>query len=247
MLTALLVVLGALCVVGGIMVMLLNSGTLFFAVWYVLGALLLGAAWLTHADVWAKLPPAVLRGGAVLLGAVALAMAAALGAIFTEFGATGTPDLDYIVVLGAQIYDNGSPSPSLKYRLDAAVNYLRENPRTICIVSGGKGPNEPYPEAQGMASYLRKHGVESERIIEEPRSTTTRENVENAKALMDSHTSSVGIVTNNFHVYRAVRTARKAGLANACGIAGYSTPLYLPNNLLRECLALIKDVATGNV
>ena len=57
----------------------------------------------------------------------------------------------------------------------------------------------------------------------------------------------MGIVTNDFHVYRAVHIARKAGLAHACGIAGYSTPLYLPNNLLRESLGLAKDFAVGNI
>lgn len=48
-------------------------------------------------------------------------------------------------------------------------------------------------------------------------------------------------------VYRAVCIARKAGLANACGIAGYSTLYYLPNNLLREVLGIIKDYLAGNL
>lgn len=53
--------------------------------------------------------------------------------------------LDYVVVLGAQVRKSG-PSKALRYRLDTAADYLRNSPDTICIVSGGKGANEPFPE-----------------------------------------------------------------------------------------------------
>ena len=52
--------------------------------------------------------------------------------------------------------------------------------------------------------------------------------------------ASVGIVTNDFHVFRAMQTAERAGLKNACAIAAGSSPLYLPNNMLREFFAEIK-------
>ena len=240
-------ILGLLCIVGGVSVMLLNSGTTFFAVWYALGAILLAAGWAVHAGMWAALP-AFARRAIIALVCIALAV---LGftqtLILSQIGAQGEPDLDYVVVLGAQIYDDGSPSPVLKYRLDAALDYLQENPRTKCIVSGGQGHNEPYPEADGMARYLHAQGISEERILLERTSTTTRENIANSMELMDSTDASVGVVTNNFHVYRAMRIARKAGLDNACGIAGGSTLVYLPNNLFRESLGLVKDFAVGNI
>ena len=57
--------------------------------------------------------------------------------------------------------------------------------------------------------------------------------------------TGIGIVTNNFHVYRALRTAGRAGLTNVCGISAGSAPLYLPNNILRECLAIVKSWVLG--
>ena len=242
-----LVLLGLINICYGVSVMLLNSGTGFFVVWYAIGAAWLGLAVALHTGLWASLPALVKRIAAVLLVGVLAALVLSWGLIATEFKAQGEDDLDYLIVLGAQIYSDGSPSPSLRYRLDAALAYLEQNPDTRVIVSGGKGPNEPYAEARGMAAYLMNHGVARERILLESRSESTLQNITFSMALMDSRESSVGIVTNDFHVYRAVHTARKAGLAHACGIAGYSTPLYLPNNLLRESLGLAKDFAVGNI
>ena len=71
------------------------------------------------------------------------------GCIGSKMNTEGKPGLDYIIVLGAQIYERG-PSAVLRFRLDKAVEYLNENPQTKCIVSGGKGSNEPCSEAEGM-------------------------------------------------------------------------------------------------
>ena len=59
--------------------------------------------------------------------------------------------------------------------------------------------------------------------------------------------SSVGVVTNNFHVFRSVRIAQELGISDVCGIAAPSNPWYLPNNLLREFLGVCKDFAAGNI
>ena len=80
------------------------------------------------------------------------------GCVVSHMHDKGEDGLDYIVVLGAQMRQNG-PSVVLQYRLDEAIKYLNDNPDTICIVSGGQGYNEPCTEAQGMAEYLEKKGV----------------------------------------------------------------------------------------
>jgi len=102
-------------------------------------------------------------------------------------------------------------------------------------------------EARAMAAFLADAGIEPSRIFEEPRSEDTLENIRYSMALMEGEDPSVGIVTNGFHVYRAVRIARRAGLGHVWGIAAYSTPFYLPNNCLREGLGLIKDLVAGNI
>ena len=161
------------------------------------------------------------------------------GCIVSKMHAQGKPDLDYVVVLGAQVRKSG-PSLVLRYRLDKAIEYLDENPNTICIVSGGKGPNEPFPEAQGMADYLKEHGIDEQRILEEPDSKTTEENIVNSKKLISDDNASVGVITNNFHMFRALQIADKYGLDNAQGIAAGSPPNMLVNNMVREFFAEIK-------
>ena len=76
--------------------------------------------------------------------------------------------------------------------------------------------------------------------------TSTAENVRNSAELLEPG-SSVGIVTNDFHLYRALRIAEKNGLAGASGLAAPSNPLYLPQSALRECAALAKDFLVGNL
>lgn len=128
------------------------------------------------------------------------------GCVISQMHADGRGGLDYIIVLGAQVRKDG-PSPVLKYRLDKAVEYLNENPDTVCIVSGGQGSNEPWTEAEGMAQYLQEKGIDTARILTEDQSQTTEQNITNSKMLMKEG-ASVGIVTNNFHVFRALQIAK---------------------------------------
>ena len=151
--------------------------------------------------------------------------------------ATGQP-ADYVIVLGAQVHAD-KPSVVLKYRLDEAILYLNENPETVCIVAGGQGKNEPYSEAYGMAQYLMQNGIDKDRILLEDQSKTTEENLQFSRKFLPED-AEVGIITNDFHMFRALQIAKKQGLSDVCGIAADSTKFYLPNNMLREYFAEIK-------
>ena len=168
------------------------------------------------------------------------------GLIFGRFGEKAQPGAEYMIVLGAQWKSHG-PSYVLQQRLDVAAEYLRENTDTIVIVSGGQGSNEPITEAAGMAGYLENAGIEPERIVQEGKSTDTNENLEFSEAFLDKTQDRVVIVTNNFHVYRALGIARKKGYARAEGLAAEAYPAMLPNNLLREFFGVVKDVCAGNM
>ena len=87
--------------------------------------------------------------------------------------------------------------------------------------------------------HLKEQGIDASRILLEDKSLNTEQNMEYSKALIKDG-ASVGIITNDFHLFRAKQIARKYGLDNVCGIAAKSTPVYLPNNMLREFLAEIK-------
>lgn len=241
-----LAIVGTVCILYGIAVMLVGSGTWFFAFWFVVGAVVLAASFAVFTGKWDALTSA----GRLAVMAVVIVLLAGFGftqaLIMQDFSDEGEPGLDYIIVLGAQVRDTG-PSPVLQFRLDTACRYLKDNPGTMCIVSGGQGSNEHTAEANVMADYLVEHGIDSARIICEDRAENTSQNIAFSMAFFDPAHDSVGIVTNNFHVYRSLKLARKADIAHVCGIAAGSTPFYLPNNMVRESLGIAKDFLAGNL
>jgi len=232
-------------VIYGIMVLQVGSGTMFWVIWEIIGAFFLIWAFLLHRGFFDSHRGIKIVFHTFVIVGIAV-MIIFCGMIAKGFYAKGEKNLDYIIVLGAQVRENG-PSSVLKYRLDKAVEYLNENPDTVCIVSGGQGPNEPCPEAEAMSAYLIEKGIEANRILVENKSLSTVENIRNSKELMNESYNGVGIVTNNFHVYRAVRMAKAQGLENVCGIAAKSNNLYLPNNTLRECLSILKGIILNNM
>ncbi len=230
----------------GLLILSLASGTRFFAVWFVISTVFCLLAVADRINLWHKLP-AVGRGwilAVVIVGGCIFVLTEAR--IIKSFGMQGEPDLDYVIVLGAQVRDNG-PSVVLQYRLDAAYEYLISNEETICIVSGGQGYNEPFSEAEGMKAYLIGKGISDRRILMEAESHTTKENIRNSMTLLDPESDRVGIVTNNFHLYRGCGIARKSGISHVCGICAESKPLYLANNLLREFFGVVKDKLAGDL
>ncbi len=139
------------------------------------------------------------------------------------------------------------PSTVFKYRLDAACAYLSENPDTICIVSGGQGVNEPVSEGEGGKEYMISQGATPDRIIAETTAMDTKENIRYSLDIMRQAAGTgeklrIGIVTNNFHVFRGVYLAGKLTDDEICGIAAYTISWYLPNNMVRECLGIVRDL-----
>ena len=135
-------ILAVICIIYAVIVRSTGSGTSFFLMWVGIGIVLLFLGISFRMEFWKKVPHVVKVIGMVVVE----------GCVISQMHAKGKAELDYIIVLGAQVRENG-PSPVLKYRLDKAVEYLEENPDTICIVSGGQGKNEPWSEAEGMAQY----------------------------------------------------------------------------------------------
>ena len=134
---------------------------------------------------------------------------------------TGVPekDLEYVIVLGAGLYGD-QPTNPLRVRIEKAAEYLKENPDTILIASGGQGPDEQISEAECIKRYLvNSYGISEERILLEDRSTSTEENLRYSLKIIGNADASVGIITNGFHEYRAGLIAENEGFTNA-----YSVP-----------------------
>ena len=153
--------------------------------------------------------------------------------------------LNYIVVLGARV--NGrEPSGSLRNRIQVGVEYLRDNPQTIAVLSGGQGSDEEISEAQCMYENMLAAGIDPVRLILEEQSTDTAANLRNSRALIPEG-ASVGLVTNNFHIFRALALARNQGWEDVHGIPVATTLFSLPHYLMREFVGVVYETVRGNL
>lgn len=165
-------------------------------------------------------------------------------------GAAGNPDAacDYIVVLGAKV-NATHPSLTLRERIDAAYDYLTVHPDTIAVLSGGQGADEGISEAQCMFNELTAMGISAERLWMEDKSTSTQENLNFSLALIEEKTGSrpitIGLVSSEFHLYRAGLFAADCGMT-AIGIPAHTSWLSLRlNYYLREVAAVWKYMILG--
>lgn len=170
---------------------------------------------------------------------------------FASIAAHGRTDTashqeDAVVVLGTALKGE-EVTPSLRSRLDVAVEYSSANPDAVIVVAGGQGPGESITEALAMERYLLSHGVAGDRIIREDRSTSTYENFVLAKSLLDARFDTdytTAFITSDYHVYRAGEIAEGAGVGGTHAHA--DTPWYqIPVDYVRELMAVTKLVLTG--
>lgn len=145
---------------------------------------------------------------------------------------------DYIIVLGARVKGT-VPSLALQFRIDHAAEYLKENPDTIAIASGGKGPGEDISEAESIKNELIDHGINESRILLEDTSTTTYENIHFSKKLIPNNAELGLVVTNDFHIFRSKMIANNEGL-ELRGLPAKTPIQALFKSYVREYLALTK-------
>lgn len=241
-------VLGIACLLYCLCIGLFTGyGTKFFLIWGAIAAAFGFLSLILAHREWVGRIPSWLKICFIVCAVIGITLFAVVeGMILGQFGAKAGPGADYVIVLGAQWKQNG-PSYVLQKRLDKAVWYLEQNPETMVIVSGGQGSNEPVTEAMGMKGYLMQKGIAEERILLEDQSTNTYENLTYSGVLLDREKDSVVLVTNNFHMFRALQIARKQGYMQAEGLSAPSYPAMLPNNLLREFFGVVKDFLAGNL
>ena len=148
-------------------------------------------------------------------------------------------DSDVIIVLGAQVKEDGTPSVALERRLTAAhESYLAD--RQLIIVCGAQGGNEPRPEGDVMRDWLLERGVPDEDVVAETDSFNTRENLTYAKAIMESRgLKNALVVTSDYHVARALELCRQVGIS-AVGKGSPSKPEYFIKNHFREGQSWVK-------
>ena len=153
----------------------------------------------------------------------------------SEFAADDVP----ILVLGAGIIDNKEPSKVLAKRLDKAVELAQQFPKKALIMSGDH-TDDYYNEVAVMKDYLIRHGVASERIYLDHAGYSTSESLARYRYMTDNQ--RVIVVTQGYHLSRALLYARKIGL-QAVGVPADEVKSTRFKREVREIGARMKEVA----
>lgn len=120
---------------------------------------------------------------------------------------------DAIIVLGAAAYD-AKPSPVFEERIRHGLDLYRQGYAPKLIFTGGfGGAGARFSESQVARRYALKQEIPATDILIENRSRTTRQNLVEAKRLMDAHGMRRAIlVSDPLHMARALRLSRELGI-----------------------------------
>ena len=160
--------------------------------------------------------------------------------ILTVDDAAKLDDVDCIIVLGCQVKDDGSLSHMLRDRLIRAIEVYNSGAADKILMSGDHGQKN-YNEVGAMKQYAIENGVPSENIFMDHAGFSTYETVYRAKEVFG--TKKVIIVTQEYHLYRALYIADKLGV-DAYGVSS-DLNIYGGQSQrdIREILARCKDFA----
>ncbi len=145
---------------------------------------------------------------------------------------------DALVVPGAAVRPDGSPSGILEDRLDGALELYSQGVAPLIIVSGNKEDN--YDEPSAMKAYLVERGVQEEDVVCDTQGYTTADTMRRAHDVFGAQ--RIVITTQRYHLYRSIYLAQRFGM-QAFGVPtdyhSYDRQLWYN---IRECGACIKAV-----
>jgi len=185
----------------------------------------------------------------ILLAILGLAVAGVVSVIVIQNAMIGstTPYIrsldelkpaDAVMVLGAKVYDDETPSPILQDRLNYGYAVYEKGLAPKIIVSGDHGRVD-YNEVKAMKQYLMNKGVPEEDIFMDHAGFSTYDSMYRARDIFC--VKSLIICTQEYHTYRSLYIASRLGLE----AQGYPAPDIMAKkayNNLRESLARVKAV-----
>ena len=168
----------------------------------------------------------------------------AAGHVYAEADVPAAP---VALVLGAEVYPGGTPSPFLAARLDIARRLLAAGKVRAILVSGDHGRWD-YDEPGAMQVYLIAHGVPATQVVLDYAGFDTYDSCARARRIFGVRKAVV--VTQTYHIERAVALCRRLGV-DADGVGDDSVRIYRgpwAHSMVRERGAVVKavvDVVSG--
>ena len=151
-------------------------------------------------------------------------------------------DVDCILVLGCYVHDSGRPSDMLADRLRRGIELYQSGAAPKLLMSGDHGQKD-YNEVKAMKLEAMEEGISSEDIFMDHAGFSTYESIFRARDVFAA--DKIIIVTQEYHLYRALHIANALGV-EAYGVAAdYHTYVGQAYRELRESLARNKDFATS--
>lgn len=138
---------------------------------------------------------------------------------------TSVPAAPVALVLGAEVYSNGTPSPYLRARLDLAAKLYKAGKVKVLLVSGDNGTKQ-YNETDAMRNYLVKVGVPAKVIVGDYAGFDTYDSCGRAKRIFG--VNAMTIVTQSYHLTRALAICRTIGI-DAWGVGDDSVKKLNPD------------------
>lgn len=130
-------------------------------------------------------------------------------------GISGNAPFTYLIVLGNKM-EGSEPSPLLRDRIEAAAEYMTAHPDVIAIATGYQSEGAALSEAQCIYDELTMLGIAPERILLEEQASTTRENFQYSRALLEEELGfvpqNIGVLSSEFHLLRAKMIAKEYGI-----------------------------------
>lgn len=175
---------------------------------------------------------ALLAAAGILLVNVHVCQSAA-GRLLTPESAAELEDVDCILVLGCFVEDDGTPSPMLAGRVSRGVALYRMGTAPKLLMSGDHGRVD-YNEVGAMKRFAVEAGVEAADVFQDHAGFSTYDSIYRAKAVFGAE--RVVIVTQEYHLYRALYLAEALGL-EAWGVAADGEDY--PGQAVRDCRELL--------
>jgi vancomycin permeability regulator SanA len=150
-----------------------------------------------------------LAAGGAVLGSVVWVRATAAGHTYGDDELARVPPTPVALVLGAQVYPGGTPSPFLAGRLDLAKRLYDAGLVKVILVSGDNRARE-YNEPDAMRGYLLDAGVPADQVVADYAGFDTYDSCSRARRIFG--VDRLTVVTQGYHLPRAVATCRALGL-----------------------------------